>query len=246
MKGAILSVNPGASIIDITNGIRPGDITEGALVMADACPFFPEGAIHVGVVDPGVGGGRRALLIETERSFFIGPDNGLLSLAARGGGRLKRVVSLENKKYFLKEISDTFHGRDIFGPAAAHLSLGVEPGAFGPTLENFLKLKLPAPLFKGGVLVGEVIHVDGFGNLITNIKREDILDNLGPGAVLVRIKGAGIKGILKTYSDISDGGPGVVIGGSGRMEVAAKGAPATGLLSCGVGEKVSVSLRGKG
>lgn len=242
MKGAILSVNPGAAIIDITHGISPGDITEGALVMLDACPFFPEGTIHVGVVDPGVGGGRRALLVESERYFFIGPDNGLLSPAVECGGRFKRVFRLENKKYFLKEISDTFHGRDVFGPAAGHLSLGVEAGAFGPPLENFLKLKLPGPAVKGSGLVGEVIHVDTFGNLITNIKREDILNKPGSETLLVRIKGAEVKGILKTYSEIAEGGLGVVIGGSGRMEVAAKGASAGALLGCGVGEKVSVNL----
>ncbi len=146
MKGAILSINPSVLITDITHMISPGNVLEGALVLSEAYKFFPKGTIHVGVVDPGVGGRRLPVLIETDRYSFIGPDNGLFSLAVRKE-KVRRVVRLSSRGYFLKKVSSTFHGRDIFGPAAAHLSLGVDPGKFGNAIEpgDLKSVECPRP-----------------------------------------------------------------------------------------------------
>jgi S-adenosylmethionine hydrolase len=135
MKGVILSINPGARVVDITHFVTPQNIIEGAFILSQSCPRFPAGTIHVAVVDPGVGGKRNPILVETEGFFLIGPDNGLFSLVLEKE-RVKRVIRLTRREYFLPDVSTTFHGRDIFAPVAAHLSLGVDPASFGEPLET--------------------------------------------------------------------------------------------------------------
>src|ERR1051325_7049881 len=149
MKGVILSIDAGARIVDLTHGVEPQDIRGAALALNFACPFFPPGTIHVAVVDPGVGSGRRPILIECDDAFFIGPDNGVLSLAAERK-KVTRVVELANQRYYLQPISSTFHGRDIFAPAAAHLASGVAIGDFGPALERWTRLEWPEIAKSGG------------------------------------------------------------------------------------------------
>lgn len=245
MKGAMLSINPKATIADISHLITPGNILEGAFVLAGAYSYFPDGAVHVGVADPGVGGGRRPILIETERYLFVGPDNGLLSLAVERE-KVRRVVRLTEKKYFLKEVSSTFHGRDIFGPVAAHLTLGVSPGAFGdPLKEGPVSIGIPRPSVRNGVVKGTVIYVDSFGNLITNIKAGDLTAGLGPGykdRLEAEIKGFAIQGLSKTYSAVAKGAAAAIIGSSNHMEIAVNQGKASEVLGAQAGEGVIVRL----
>ncbi len=239
MKGAILSVNPFATIVDITQLISPGDILEGAIALLDAYEFFPRSTIHLGVVDPGVGSRRAPVLIETERYFFIGPDNGLFSLAA-GKDRIRRVIKLTARKYFSKEISDTFHGRDIFGPVAAHLSLGVDPKEFGEVLDakELKTVEVPVPRKRKSLITGEIIHIDSFGNLLTNVKKEDVIKH--KGILEVEVNGSYIKGLKKTYSDSEKGRPVAIISSSGNLEIAVNLGTASVVLKAKVGDKVNL------
>jgi len=242
MKGAVLSVNPSALMVDISHSISPGDIFSGALVMRGACGFFPGGTVHVGVVDPGVGGPRRAVVIETERYFFVGPDNALLSLAAEDDG-IRRVVEIRERRYMRAEVSATFHGRDIFGPVAAHLSRGVPPGEFGPETTDLEMINIPEPRLEEGTIIGEVIHVDAYGNLMTNIGASLIEGHLKTTGIRVEVRGREIGGLYRSYASIEPRGLGALIGSSGLLEVAAREASAADGLGVGVGEEVRVRER---
>ena len=172
MKGVIAGINPQARLIDLSHGIAPQDVMAAALVLRHSVAYFPRGTIHVAVVDPGVGSKRRPLLVSSEGNFFVGPDNGVLSLAL--DKQSHQAVHLTNTAYQLKTRSATFHGRDIFAPVAAHLSLGIAPTAFGHTVGNMVGLVWPAVKKSQQSFCGEIIYIDGFGNLVTNIKEEDL------------------------------------------------------------------------
>lgn len=241
MKGSILSVNAAAKIVDITHLVTQGDIREGALVLKDACAYFPSGTIHVGVVDPGVGGARRPLLIETERFLFVGPDNGLFSPALERE-KVLRVIHLTDKRFFSKTVSPTFHGRDIFGPVAAHLSLGADPSGFGVRVEGIEGLASPEPKREEGSVAGSVIYIDSYGNLITDIDERDI-ESLRSSSLEVVIKGRSLDGIVETYSGVEEEALAALIGSSGRLEVAVNLGSAQKLLGAGVGERVVVRVK---
>src|SRR3990172_9348844 len=174
MKGVILSINPKATIVDITHEIPPHGIRQAAFVLKSAYRYFPKGTIHVVVVDPGVGGPRKPLLAVTPQAFFIAPDNGVLIYIYHHNPST-RVYELTAKRYRLKDYSSTFDGRDLFAPAAARLSKGITPAQMGLKIARYLKFPIPRPrrLGKNG-LQGQVIHIDRFGNLITNITAEDL------------------------------------------------------------------------
>lgn len=219
MKGVIHGIDPAAEIVDLTHGVAPQDVTGGALALAAAVDFFPPGTIHVAVVDPGVGSRRRPILVETDRACYVGPDNGLLSLAA-GRQRLIRVVHLSNPDYHLHPTSTTFHGRDVFAPAAAHLSAGVPPERLGDSVNGFESPAVPEPQRRdGGGLAGEVIYVDGFGNLTTNIRREDLKD-FDPTGVSVRIGGRVLRGLSPNYASAGAGNYLALINSWGHLEIA--------------------------
>ncbi len=182
MKGEILSIDPGAKIIDISHHITPQNILEGAITLAHAAKHFPLRTVHVGVVDPGVGGSRRAIVIHTERFYYVGPDNGLFSLALKDENLLG-IFEIRDEKYMADRVSDTFHGRDIFAPVAAHIARGANPAIMGPPINDPVELVMPEVEKRDGTLIGEVIHIDSFGNLITNISRDDIR-SLGQDASL--------------------------------------------------------------
>src|SRR5262249_19353343 len=167
MKGALLSVNPQARIVDLTHDIPPQDVREGSRVLAAARGYFPDGTVFVAVVDPGVGSDRAIVGVETDRQVFLAPDNGLLSFLEDS---IVRMVRITEAKYFLKPVSKTFHGRDIFAPVAGHLTRGVDLARFGPPLKQLtpLEASLPRRTPDGGIQ-GEVVTIDRFGNLITNI-----------------------------------------------------------------------------
>lgn len=198
MKGVILSIAPGAGIVDLTHGVAPQDIRCAALALNFACPFFPPGAIHLAIVDPGVGSARRPILIECEEAFFIGPDNGVLSLAAERK-KIRRVVELSNQRYYLQPVSSTFHGRDVFAPAAGHLAAGIPAGDFGPELDDWKRLEVPGAVKSAGAIRGEIIYIDHFGNLITNVSARD-LERLGKKTLEVTLVDVTIEGLAQSYS----------------------------------------------
>ena len=243
MKGVVSAIDPAATIIDLTHGVAPQDVTGGALALAAAVDFFPAGAVHVAVVDPGVGGVRRPILLETDRAWFIGPDNGLLSLAA-GRQRLIRSVRLSNPEYHLQPTSTTFHGRDVFAPVAAHVSAGVPLVKLGEAVEGFETLTLPAAEKReGGRIAGEVIYVDGFGNLTSNIRRED-LEPLQPESVSVRIGELTIRGLSANYASAGTGNYLALVNSWGLLEISRCDGNARAGLGAGVGTPLVVVAGG--
>jgi len=219
MKGVILSINPDARIIDISHQTKPGSVYQAAGLLQEAYPFFPKGTIHVAVVDPGVGGDRRPVLVKTKDHFFIGPDNGLFWPIIKTNHQAE-IAHLTETKFFLSDISNTFHGRDIFAPVAAHVSLGVDPLKMGPVINNPVPLHLPTPEQKGNHLLGQVMRVDHFGNLITNIHIKDMEKLLGTEPPIIKIGKLIIKGVRNTYSEVNTGETLALIGSSGYLEIA--------------------------
>jgi len=245
MKGVILSINPDATIIDVTHQIPAYSIKEGSLIIKVSHTYFPSGTIHVGIVDPGVGGTRRPLAILVDNHFFVGPDNGLFSPIIETQPHIQ-ITHLNKKKYWLDNISPTFHGRDIFAPAAAHLSLGVNPFSMGEKIDNPTLLPSPLPQKNNSDLVGEVIRVDHFGNLITNITEEHLDPFLVSKDLIIRIGRVTLKKISTTYNDVPAGHPLALIGSSHLLEIAVNMGKAPDYLGpeYGVGTKVQVSSIG--
>ena len=198
MKGVIFSINPNARIADLSHGIAPQDLRGAALVLGYSAPFFPSGTVHVAVVDPGVGSGRRPIVIESEGGFFVGPDNGILSLAVEGR-EVKQIVELANESYHSKPKSATFHGRDIFAPVAAYLSLGIPARDFGPAVNDYSRLPWPQVIKTADGFQGEVIYIDNFGNLITNVYERD-LGSLRQEKLAISLAGLTIQGLAPNYA----------------------------------------------
>jgi S-adenosyl-L-methionine hydrolase (adenosine-forming) len=174
--GVIARIAPDATIIDITHGIEPQAILQGALVLANTVPYMPEG-VHLAVVDPGVGTGRRSLAVrDATGRLYVGPDNGLLVPAAEKQGGVQGVWELANAAYMLEPVSRTFHGRDVFAPAAAHLAVGLDPAELGPPVEpaSLVRLELPAPRITDSRIVSTVLYVDRYGNVQLNLSRSDV------------------------------------------------------------------------
>jgi len=218
MKGVILSINPNAQLVDITHEIEPGDILEAAFLLKDAYEYFPKGTVHLVVVDPGVGGKRRPIAIKAKDFFFVGPDNGVFWPIISDKDAL--VVHLTNRKYFLQDISSTFHGRDIFAPVAAYISKGVHLLDMGVPINDPVRLEIKRPMLLKNQIVGSVIRVDRFGNLITNISKKDIIECFGRLSGLeVKIGERRIKEISRTYSDVPSGQLLALIGSSGFLEI---------------------------
>lgn len=229
MKGVILSLCREAELIDVTHAIKPQNVREGAVVVADVTPRFPAGTIHVAVVDPGVGTERRLIYAEIGPQRFLAPDNGLLSLLVRREP-LRRLVALKNPLYWLPQPSLTFHGRDILAPVAARLAVGLDPMELGPPVDRLELLDCPQPRKDGSRLVGEVLYVDSFGNLITNIGLEEVAPLGEPSRVVVACGGRQIAGILPTYGSALAGELLALYDSQGRLEIAqAQGSAAAAL-----------------
>jgi hypothetical protein len=239
MKGVILGIHPQCTLVDITHQVKPHDIEGGAFVLANACSFFPKGTVHVSVVDPGVGGPRKPILIVTRDYFFLGPDNGLLSLAAQAD-TVKQVIELTNSKYFLSGVSATFHGRDIFAPVAAHLTRGIRPVMFGPPLNSWARLDIPQPVITGRELVGSVFHVDAFGNLITNIRERELLQFSRGRSIVIRAGGKNVSGLKKGYWEAGKGAPMAVIGSGRFLELSVREGSAQKMLKLKRGDKIRI------
>jgi S-adenosylmethionine hydrolase len=219
MKGVILSINPDAKIIDISHQIPGGSIQEGGLIIKESYTYFPSGTVHVGVVDPGVGGKRRPIAVLIDNYFFVGPDNGLFSTIIETQAH-RDVIHLNETKYWMHSISHTFHGRDIFAPVAAHLSLGVNLFRMGEKIDNPTLFAYPLPHKNNSDLVGEIIRVDHFGNLITNITREHLSPFLASKDLIIKVDRLTLKKISTTYNDVLEGQPLAIIGSSNVLEIA--------------------------
>lgn len=244
MKGVIFGIDPDARVIDLSHGIPPQDVMAGALVLRHSVPYFPPGTIHVAVVDPGVGTARRPLLIEAENRFFIGPDNGLLSLALEGKAS-RHIIELANDLYHLKPTSATFHGRDIFAPAAAYLSLGTPPLDFGPARHDFQSLPWPKVTTSADAIQGEIIYIDGFGNLVTNIE-EQALRELRAERPIFSLGSLSICGLAPHYSGANDRGYLALVNSWGLLEIALYRGSAQ--FTCGgkIGDKVYIRKTSEG
>ena len=254
MKGVILGINPEVKIIDICHSIKPQNIAQAAFVLSTAYPYFPRKTIHMVVVDPGVGSERRAIILRTPIACFVAPDNGVLSyviqqslsksvekrgqFSIKGGvkpGAELETVAITNPKFWRSPVSATFHGRDIFAPVAALLSLGFPPIEFGEPIDSVEVLPLPHPYqTPNGTLVGHVIHIDNFGNLITDIKSDDLVRKAEP--ITIEVGGQLISGLSHTYAEGS--GLLAVIGSSSYLEVSLKGGSASSLLNARTGDEV--------
>jgi len=241
MKGVILKVNPRCQVVDITHEVNPQDIAEGAFILANAYSYFPEGTVHLAVVDPEVGGKRNPLLIVTERYFFVGPDNGLFSLVLQRE-EIKEVYCLTKKRFFLREVSSTFHGRDLFSPVAGHLTLGVSPPSFGQKIDSWKTIGFPTPVLKPGRIEGQVIHIDSFGNLITNIegKQLNLFKKDQPFSIFIGRRQ--IKGIRKGYWDAIRGELVCLIGSAGFLEIAVREGDARRMLKVRKGSCVEIRI----
>jgi len=242
MKAAILGICPNAAIIDITHEIEKFSIRMGAYVLASAVPYFPKGTIHVAVVDPGVGTQRRPILIQTQQGFFIGPDNGLLILAAEHQG-ISRIHEITNSRFMLPRVSSTFHGRDVFAPAAAHLANGVQPTEFGPEIRDAVKPAFTKVTLRKDVLVGEVLHVDNFGNIMTNISEKEIARIRMKDVVNVELTNHKLKlKLCKAYGEATPQEPLALIGSHNYLEIAINQGNAAAEFKTKLGDKIKLSL----
>jgi hypothetical protein len=219
MKAVILSISPDAVIVDITHDIEKFNVRMAAYVLASASPYFPEDTIHVAVVDPGVGTKRRSILVQTKRAFYIGPDNGVLTLAAKNE-EIEHIYEIRNRRLMMPKISNTFHGRDIFAPAAAHLTKGTKPAEYGPEIREIVTPKFAKVIQRDGAFVGEVLHVDGFGNVITNFRGKELKALNVRDAVTVEIKGTRLKlKLCKAYAEAEAHKPLAIIGSHDFLEI---------------------------
>jgi hypothetical protein len=260
MKGVVLQLNPRAAIVDISHHIDPQSVVQGAFVLGSAYHYFPRDTIHVAVVDPGVGTSRRAILLVTREGLFLAPDNGLLTYVLRDSPEYRAIsqnrqflesmevaipsgcaaYNLSNQGLWKSPVSDTFHGRDMFAPVAAHLSLGTPPEEVGEPLRSLVCLCIPHPQWKGGTLMGHVIHVDGFGNLITTIEGKALAQNM----VEVLLRGRRIQGVSRSYAGDAD--LLAIVGSHGNLEIAVRDASAARELNAKVGDEVVVELLPRG
>lgn len=235
MKGVILTILPSARIVDITHGIAPHNIAQAAFVLATAAPYFRHGTTHVAVVDPGVGGERRPIAVFTETAIYVGPDNGLFSRIYQTE-KIRQIRLLSNTSYHLSGISRTFHGRDLFAPAAAHIAQGAPPSSLGPEVSDQVVIAIEqAERLDDGSLHGHVTYVDHFGNLITDIPVAWLEQRSGWTFI---VGDRVITGFLATYSHVAPGELVVLGGSSGWVEVAVRNGSAAGSLRLGEGASV--------
>lgn len=241
MKAAILGICPNTAIVDVTHEIAKFSIRMAAFVLASAAPYFPDGSVHVAVVDPGVGTQRRPIVVQTKKAFFVGPDNGVLVLAAQKQN-IESIHELANPHLMLPKISNTFHGRDIFAPAAAHLLNGMKPAEFGPEISEAAEAERAKVKRKNDALVGEVLHVDGFGNIITNISESEVAQNRVKGAVNVELASFKLKlAFCKAYGETKPQEVLALIGSHGFLEISINQGNAAEKFKTKAGDNIKVS-----
>lgn len=239
MKGVILKINPQAKIIDLSHNVASQNILEAAFLLQNSFKYFPKNTIHLAVVDPGVGSKRRKLLVKTKDYYFVAPDNGVLSpLLKKEGAR--EIIEITNDRYFLKPVSCTFHGRDIFAPVAAHLSLGERISVFGKSTETIKHLAFPLARRLKNKLKGEVIYVDRFGNLVTNITSKDFVHFIKEGRFKIRIANYQINKISRSYEEGGGLMPQAIFDSFDNLEIFLRQANAKERLSLDAGMTVEV------
>jgi hypothetical protein len=241
VKGVILKINPKAQVVDISHQVKPFDVWEGAFVLKNSYRFFPKGTIHMVVVDPGVGSSRQALLIISENHAFIGPDNGVFSFVYQDENLLK-MININNTKYFIGK-SSTFHARDIFAPVAAYLSLGIKPEEFGKEAKECLKFKIPSPEVEKNLIKGEILWVDRFGNLITNLDYDLVKKIRSRKDFRIVIGEKKIEKISNSYSRSKEKEILALEGSSGYLEIAANQGSAQKILNKKIGDKFKVEFK---
>jgi hypothetical protein len=242
MKGAILSINASVRLVDITHEIPPQDVEAGAFTLLAVYRDFPEGTIHLAVVDPGVGSSRRPLLVQTGGQFFIGPDNGLFSHVCEREGDA-RAFHLNRERYFRRSVSRTFHGRDIFAPVAAALSLGARPAELGEEIDDYVRLAPLAPhILPGGEIEGRVIHIDRFGNCITNLTRDLLTEEMMAAGARLSINGHTITTFRRFFAEgeADNEEPFAIRGSAGFLEIAVNRASAAARLGIRRGQSLIV------
>lgn len=242
MKGVILGINPQARVVDLSHNVMPHQIDDAAYLLKASCKYFPDGTVHVAVVDPGVGSLRRPLLVTTSRHFFVAPDNGLLSYIYQEETGIE-VRQIENKQYRLDSEGTTFDGRDVFAPAAAWLTKGRQAGSYGKLIHDYVKLPLAEPEWQGSVLVGTIVYVDHFGNLISNLTPFHVTEVRGKSRrseVTIRLGGVTIDGLVRSYSQGDPVTPNALINSNGQVEIFLKEGSAADKLKLGRGEKIDV------
>jgi S-adenosylmethionine hydrolase len=246
VHGVVYEICPAARLVDLTHEIPPGQVERASFVLEAACPDFPAGALHLAVVDPGVGTGRRALAVRARGQFFVGPDNGLLEWAL--SDPRAEAHALTEERWFRHPVSRTFHGRDVFAPVAAHLACGTPISSFGPRIADPVRLPRPPVIPADGAIEGRVVFVDRFGNALTNLTAA-VLAAAFPGtpedALEVRVAGRRIAGISRSYADATVGTLLALMGSSGRLEIAQTGGHAASRFGIGEGDAVVVARGGE-
>jgi S-adenosylmethionine hydrolase len=238
LKGVILKINPEVQIVDITHGVTPFDLLDGAMAIANAYSYFPPRTIHVVVVDPGVGTERRPLLVSGQNQYFIAPDNGVLSAVYEKEQNFV-VRQLTAEHYFLQPVSKTFHGRDIFAAVAGWLSKNWQPASMGEEITDFKRFALPRPKEADGLLKGVVLKVDSFGNLITNFKNEDLPEGaLEKGEIKLQVGSHAVSKLVPTFANGNAGEPIAYVGSSGLLEIGVNKGSASKTLGIGRGTPV--------
>lgn len=236
MKGVILGIDPGITVVDLTHGVEPGRVDQAAFLLSISVDFFPEGAVHVVVVDPTVGSARKSLAVRHRGRVFVGPDNGCLGPFAAGD----TIVEITNPEVVLPAMSRTFHGRDVFAPAAAHLASGLSISKLGPEVEDPVLLDLPTPRMKGDALEAQVMHVDRFGNLVTCLRIEELFAFGASAALRFEVGAAHTESFVATFSHAA---PGTLIafeGSSGHLEIGVSGGSAAKITGVKVGDTALV------
>jgi S-adenosylmethionine hydrolase len=233
MKGVILGILPTAQIVDISHDIDSYDVTEAAVMMAGTYRYFPQGTVHVLVVDPGVGSARRPIAAAAHGHFFVAPDNGVLGDV--GAAPTSTVYHITNNRLFLDSVSRTFHGRDIFAPVAAHLAAGVPIESVGPRIHDFVKKSLPKPAVGDGRIIGSVLRIDRFGNVITNLQRSHLGDRF-----TLRIGGRSTNRLLGNFSEGTAGELFAIEGSTGYIEIAMNQESAAAKLNVQRGAEIEV------
>lgn len=239
LKGVILKINPEVELVDITHEVNPFDVWEGAWVLNSCYQFFPSGTIFLVVVDPGVGGPRKLLLIKSEDYYFVGPDNGVFSFVYEKE-KILEMIHITNEKYFIGKPSSTFHGRDIFAPVAAYISLGVKMDEFGKTASECFKFKIPSPQISKNKIIGEILYVDSFGNLITNINQNLVDKVKRMNSLEIICKGKRTKKISRSYFEGKEKEILALVGSSGFLEISTNQDNAQRILRAKKGDKIRI------
>jgi S-adenosylmethionine hydrolase len=244
MKGVILNINPEVQIVDITHGILAHDILDGALTIGHAFKYFPPRTVHLVVVDPGVGTPRRPILVASDQHYFVAPDNGVLS-SVYDQTQALYGWHITSEHYFRNPVSNTFHGRDIFAPVAAWLTKSWQSSAFGDPVTDFVRFSIPKPKVNGNSLKGIVLRIDNFGNLVTNVKVEDVPALVAPESKFtIRVGNSQVNKLVLTFAQGAPGETVGLIGSSGFLEISINKGNAARTLGVARGAEVTIEFSG--